>query len=159
MKAGTLADGLNPWGVATFHTLRGVNPTTPAAQAAFSKWLDQTTDRQTARSDRTHGAEGVIPSPLWIVLFLSAAVIFGFMLLFADSGEPWFVQAAMMGGVAVVITATLLLLGFLDNPYTGGVGGLRPVAMERTLRVLAQEVKVVGTPIPIPCDANGAPRR
>ena len=159
MQKGTLGDGLNPWSIATFHTLKGAEPKTAAAQAAYSKWLDQSTDRQSARADRVHGAEGVIPAPLWIVLFLSAAVIFGFMLLFADSAEAWFVQAAMMGGVAVVITATLLLLGFLDNPYGGGSGRLRPVAMERTLRQLSDEAKAVGTPIPVPCDAKGLPLR
>ena len=35
------------------------------------KWLDQRSDREEARADRTHGAEGVIPLPLWIVLFLA----------------------------------------------------------------------------------------
>ena len=34
-------------------------------QAAYSKWLDQTSDREAARSDRIHGAVGVIPTPLW----------------------------------------------------------------------------------------------
>ena len=159
MQSGTLGDALNPWSITTFHTLRTIEPKSASEQAAYAKWLDQSTDRQNGGADRVHGAEGVIPSPLWIVLFLSAAVIFGFMLLFADSAERWFVQAAMMGGVAVVITATLLLLSFLDNPYTGGSGGLRPVAMERTLRVLAQEAAAVGTPIPVPCDENGVPRR
>ena len=46
------------------------------------------------------------PMPLWIVLFLSAAIIFVFMLFFADSAEHAVVQATMMGGVAVVITST-----------------------------------------------------
>jgi len=96
--------------------------------------------------------------PLWIVLFLSALVIFGFMLLFADSGERAFVQATMMGGVAVVITSTLLLLWFLNNPYHGGVGGLRPVAMERAIRILDQEAAVLREKLPLPCDAQGMPR-
>jgi hypothetical protein len=39
------------------------------------------------------------------------------MLFFADSAERAIVQATMMGSVAVVITSTLLLLWFLDNPY------------------------------------------
>jgi hypothetical protein len=43
----------------------------------------------------------------------------------------------MMGSVAVVITSTLLLLWFLDNPYHLGVSGLRPTAMQRTLGLLS----------------------
>ena len=59
----------------------------------------------------------MIPTPLWLVLFLSAGIIFVFMLFFADSGERAIVQATMMGSVAVVISSTLLLLWFLDNSY------------------------------------------
>jgi hypothetical protein len=55
-----------------------------------------------------------------------------------------------MGGVAIVISATLLLLWFLDNPYHSGIGGLRPVAMERAIRILDQEAAVVGGNFTIP---------
>jgi hypothetical protein len=159
MQRGTLGAAVNPWGVVTFRTLRTVEPRTASEQAAYSKWLDQRSDRESARSDRVHGAEGVIPPPLWIVLFLSAAVIFVFMLFFADSAERAFVQATMMGGVAIVISSTLLLLWFLDNPYHAGVGGLRPVAMERGIRILHQEAAAVGGKLTIPCDERGTPRR
>ena len=74
------------------------------------KYLDQRSDREDARSDRTHGGEGVIPAPLWIVLLLTAAILFVFMLFFAESGERAFVQATMMGGVAVLVSSLLLLL-------------------------------------------------
>ncbi len=158
MQAGTLGDTVNPWGVATFRTLKTVEPRTAAEQAAYAKWLDQRSDRENARADRTHGAEGVIPTPLWIVLMLSAVVIFVFMLFFADSAERAVVQATMMGGVAIVITSTLLLLWFLDNPYNAGVGSLRPVAMERAIRILDQEATVVGGKLTIPCDERGTPR-
>ena len=79
------------------------------------------------------------------------------MLFFADSAERAIVQATMMGGVVIVISSTLLLLWFLDNPYQAGVGGLRPVAMERGIRILDQEARVVGGKITIPCDARGNP--
>src|SRR6476646_2069747 len=157
MEAGTLGDAVNPWGVATCRTLKTVEPKSASEQAAYSKWLDQRSDRQDARSDRTHGAEGVIPVPLWIVLLLSAVTIFVFMLFFADSAEGVGVQATMMGGVAIVITSTLLLLWFLDHPYHTGVGSLRPVAMERAIRILDQEAAVVGGKLTIPCDERGIP--
>jgi hypothetical protein len=157
LESASLGERLNPWGVAMFHTFQSVEPRAPSEQAAYSKWLDQRSDREVARSDRTHGAEGVIPTPLWIVLFLSAVVIFGFVLFFADPAEAWFVQATMMGGVAVVITSTLLLLWFLDNPFHTGVGGLRPVAMERTLDILGQTEGIVGR-FEVPCDAQGVAR-
>jgi len=158
MEAGTIGDKANPWGVATFRTLKTVQPRSATEQAAFAKWLDQRSDREQARADRIHGGEGVIPVPLWIVLLLSAAIIFLFMMFFADSAERAVVQATMIGGVAVVISSTLLLLWFLDNPYHSGVGGLRPVAMERGIRILDQEAAVVGGKLTIPCDERGTPR-
>ena len=137
------ATALNPWGVAMFRTMRTVEPRLASEQTAYDKWFDERSDREDARADRTHGAEGVIPTPLWIVLFLSAAIIFVFMLFFADSAERAFVQATMIGGVAVVITSTLLLLWFLDNPYHRGVGGLKPWRWSgRSL--LEEEAGVVG---------------
>jgi hypothetical protein len=157
MESGTLGDTVNPWGVATFRTLKTVAPHTASEQAAYAKWLDQRSDRESARTDRNHGAEGVIPVPLWIVLLLSAAIIFLFMLFFADSAERAVVQATMMGAVAIVISSTLLLLWFLDNPYHEGIGGLRPVAMERSIRILDQEAAVIGDRFAIPCDSRGTP--
>jgi hypothetical protein len=155
MQAGTLEDTANPWTLAMFRITKTVEPRSASEQAAYGKWLDQRTDREDARADRTHGAEGVIPLPLWIVLFLSALTIFVFMLFFADSAERAVVQATMMGGVAIVISSTLLLLWFLDHPYHTGPGGLRPVAMERTIDILDQEATVLKEKLTITCDERG----
>jgi hypothetical protein len=155
MESGALTDAYNPWGVAMFRTLKTVEPRSASEQAAYGKWLDQRTDRESARADRTHGAEGVIPTPLWIVLFLTALIIGIFMLFFADSAERAIVQATMMGSVAVVITSTLLLLWFLDNPYHGGAGGLRPFAMERTVARLTHDPGIASERLRIPCDTQG----
>ena len=155
MQAGTAKDLINPWSVTMFRTLQTIEPEKASEQAAYGKWLDQQSDRQIARTDRTHGAEGVIPSPLWIVLFISAGIIFVFMLFFADSSERARVQATMMGGVAVVITSMMLLLWFLDNPYHTGVGGLPPTAMERTLVLLDEQARIVGLELTGSCDERG----
>jgi hypothetical protein len=155
MEANKLGDTMNPWAVTLFRTLKTVQPQSNSEQAAYSKWLDQTSDREAARSDRIHGAVGVIPTPLWIVLFFISGVIFLYMLFFADSGEGPFTQAMLMGSVTSVIVLMLLLLNFLDTPFHQGVGELKPVAIQRTLRIMDQELKIVG-PVPIPCDARGS---
>jgi len=103
MQAGTQGDTVNPWGAALFTTLQGVEPRTPSEQAAYPKWLDLRLDRETARNTRIHGADGVIPTPLWIVLYVIAALILGFMMFFADSGERAIVQASEVGTVVVVL--------------------------------------------------------
>jgi hypothetical protein len=148
----------NPWGIALFRTLQRINPTTPAEQAAYSKWLDQTSDREQARQDRIHGAEGVIPSPVWIVLFFGAAAIFVFVMFFADSGEPAVVQALQIGTVVAVVSATLAVIGFLNHPFQSGLGGLRPVAMERSLEIMGRGRAIVGQSAALPCDERGTAR-
>jgi hypothetical protein len=156
MENGTQRDTVNPWGVALFQTLQLVKPETAAEQSAFDKWLEQTSAREEARLDRIHGAEGVIPVPLWIVLFFISAVIFVYMLFFADSGERAITQGLLMGAVTSVIVVMLLLLGSLDNPFHKGVGGLRPVAMERTLRIVDAALRSTGINVVLPCDTKGS---
>jgi hypothetical protein len=99
----------------------------------------------------------VIPTPLWVVLLFISVVIFVFMLFFADRGEPAITQAILMGSVAAVITAMLLLISFLDSPFHEGVGGVRPVAMERTLRIVDEALQAVDATVVVPCDAQGRP--
>jgi Protein of unknown function (DUF4239) len=156
-ESGSLGDQINPWGVELFRTLKAVQPKTASEEAAYGKWLDETSDREAARIDRIHGAAGVIPSPLWLVLLLISAVIFVFMLFFADSGEGAVTQAVLMGSVAAVVSAMLLLIGFLDSPFREGVGGVRPVAMERSLRIIDEALKAAGATVVPPCDALGNP--
>lgn len=155
MEAGTQGDAINPWGVELFRTLEGVEPSSASEQSAYDRWLDQTSAREEGRLDRIHGAVGVIPTPLWIVLFFISIVIFVYMLFFADSGERALTQALLMGSVTAVIVLMLLLLGFLDSPFQSGVGGLQPVAMERTLDIVDQALDAVGSDVSIPCDAGG----
>src|SRR3954453_22351632 len=103
MEDGKGGDTINPWSIALFRSLQRVNPKSASEQAAYSKWLDQTSDRQAGRRDRLHGAEGIIPASIWLVLFLIAGVVFTFMLFFADSGEGVPSQAMLMGSARTVI--------------------------------------------------------
>ena len=149
---------LNPWAVALFKTIRATDPKSVPEQTAFSKWLDQTSDREQARNDRTHGAAGVIPLSLWIVMLFAAGVIFVFILFFADPAEGAVTQGVLMGSVASVMTAMLLLLGFLDNPYREGPGSLQPVSMERTLDVFREAKAALGENETEPCTTEGQER-
>ncbi len=157
MEAGSQGDAINPWGVALFQTVKGVEPESASEQSAYDKWLDQTSAREEARRDRVHGAVGVLPAPLWIVLFCISAVIFVYMLFFADRGERAVTQGLLMGAVTSVVVMMMLLLSSLDNPFHSGVGGLRPVAMERTLRITDEALRSIRADVRIPCDERGDP--
>jgi hypothetical protein len=158
MEDGTAGDAINPWGFALFRSLKTVSLDSPSEEAAYGKWLDQTSDREEARRDRVHGAAGIIPTSLWLVLFLVAGVVFAYMLFFADSGERAVSQAMLIGSATTVVVATLLAIYTLDNPYRPGVGSIRPVAMERSLRILEEARGILGDNAQVPCDDRGAAR-
>ena len=80
------------------------------------------------------------------------------MLFFADSGERAIVQAVLMGSVVSVILSMLVLLQFLNNPFNRDFGGLQPVAMERALAIIDQELAVSGRAVDPPCDEQGNAR-
>nr|WP_300053524.1 hypothetical protein [uncultured Nocardioides sp.] len=157
LESGTLGDRINPWGVAMFRTISDVTPQEATEQSAYDRWMDQTIQREQARITRVHGAEGIIPSPLWLALFLITFVIFGYLLFFADPTEGPFTQAMLMGSTTAVIAMLLLLLAFFDHPHGGGVGRLQPTAMERTIRLIDTELEIIDLKISLPCDGDGNP--
>jgi hypothetical protein len=157
MESGTEGNAINPWGAAMFLTLRPVEPDVPSEEAAYGKWLDQTSDREAGRMQRIHAAEGVIPGPLWMVLIVVALLIFVYMLFFADSGERAVVQGLMMGTVVTVMVLLLLIIGFLNNPFRPGFGSLQPRSMERTLEILEEERTIINDDSSLPCDEDGEP--
>lgn len=157
LNDGRLGDQLNPWGAEMFRTISTVDPQSTTEQSAYDRWMDQTSQREQARIDRVHGAEGLIPAPLWAVLFVICAVIFVYLLFFADPSEGAVTQSVLMGSVVLVITLLMLLLRFFDHPHGDGVGRLQPQAMERTLTLIAAQIEVAGLDVTPPCDADGRP--
>ena len=158
LAAGTLGDRINPWGAEMFLTISTVDPQTDAEQSAYDRWMDQTSDREQARIARVHGAEGIIPLPLWLALFVISAVVFAYLLFFADPAEGPVTQGMLMGSVTIVIALLLQLLVFFDHPHGDGVGRLHPTAMERTLRLIDIQAEAVGLEVTAPCDAHGNAR-
>ena len=158
METGSESGAINPWSLALFRTMETVQPESAAEQSAYDKWFELTSTREQARRDRVHAAEGVIPTPLWRVLFFIAGIVVLYMLFFADSGERAVVQGLLMGSVVAVMVATLLLIRTLDAPYRPSLGQLRPVAMEQTLGLIDQARDALGQDDPLPCDPEGRPR-
>ena len=94
------------------------------------------------------------------VLTLLTLVIVGTLIanyFWYDSRESARVQGVLVGSVVAAIAAMFLLLSALDHPFRGGVGGLEPVAMERTLETIDQALPAIGVEPTIPCDAEGVP--
>lgn len=157
MEAGRGLEAINPWGLSMLRTLQTVEPATAAEQSAYDSWLAQTSTRQEARRDRLHAAEGVVPQPMWIVLLLSALLVLVYLLFFADSGERAVVQGLLAGSVTAVVVSSLLVLSSLNRPYDVDVGGIRPVAMQRSLEIIGSARVALDLAEPLPCDAVGQP--
>jgi hypothetical protein len=155
LAAGTLGDRINPWGAEMYLTISTVDPKTATEQSAYDRWMDQTANREQARIARVHGAEGIIPLPLWLALFVISGVVFAYLLFFADPAEGRVTQGMLMGSVTVVIALLLQLLVFFDHPHGDGIGRLQPTAMERTLRLIDIQAETVGLTVSPPCDEHG----
>jgi hypothetical protein len=146
----------NPWAVPLFGTIKSLGADTPN-QAAYAEWLTQTSMREQARQDRVHGASGVIPPPLWFVFLVSGGIVLAFVFFFADRGEGALVQAIQVGAVAAMLTASVLVISFLDHPYHPGAGSIRPVAMQQTLDRMQTAATAIHLDIPNLCDDSGSP--
>jgi hypothetical protein len=92
--------------------------------AAYGKWLDQTSDRETVRRDRIHGASGIIPTPLWIVLFLTAGIGSPTCCSSPTAVSSSARRLMLMGSATTVVVVTLSAINALDHPYLSGVGSV-----------------------------------
>ena len=80
-----------------------------------------------------------------------------FAFLFADPAEGVLPQSVIAATLVAMLVTSLLVIRFLDHPYSKGAGGLKPTDMTRVLGQINQAGRVLGVHMPIPCDAAGHP--
>ena len=78
--------------------------------------LDQLTR---ARRERLVMAEGTVPSAIWFVLFLGAALTISFTFFFG--AQSVIAQSSMTGVLAAIIFSLILVIIAIDRPYTGAI--------------------------------------
>jgi hypothetical protein len=119
-------------------------------EAAYAQWFDEIAQRRDGRRERLAEATPILPMPLWFALAIGAAATLTYMVAQADRKEKPVIQALPIGFVAALVTAGMLVVVFLDNPYTGGDGSIEPTEMTRTVARIDQGVSP-------PCDERGNP--
>jgi hypothetical protein len=154
MKDGELSARVDTWVVQIEHSVDAVAVDEPMQVTAFDKFFDETIAREGGRRARLQEAEGVVPAPMWIVLMLGAAGLIAYTLMLADSGERRFVQCSMVTAVALFAITPLLLINFLDHPFSGSAGSIHPSAMQFTLTSMERQRTATTQP---PCDTIGQP--
>ena len=158
MEAGSETGAVNPWGLALFRTMQAVQPATASEQSAYDKWFDLTSTREEARRDRVHASEGVIPTPLWRVLFFIAAHHRGLhAVLRRQRGAGGHPGPADGLGRRRHGRDPAADRDPGQRPTGQASGQLRPVAMEQTLGLIDQARDALGQDDPPPCDAEGQP--
>jgi hypothetical protein len=115
---------------------------------AYAQWFDEQAQRRDGRRERLAEATPLVPLPLWLVLGIAAGVTLAYMCAQADRREGRVVQAMPIGFVSAVVTAGMLVVFFLDHPYTNESGGIAPTEMQRTLTLIDDGDAV-------PCDERG----
>jgi hypothetical protein len=124
---------------------------------AFRQLLVEQDSRIEGRRIRLAEAVRVTPPPLWFVLILGAALTVAWILLGANRRGSFLVQASAVASVAAMATATLLLVWFLDHPFEGQAGSIRPIEMETVLEVMDEESHAEGIEVTPPCTESGDP--
>lgn len=116
------------------HTVQRVSaPTVQVRDATMGALIDQNEALSEARADRLDQAQR-LPMLFWVMLVTGAAIFLALSAILL-AGERAYLQLLIVGGTALLIGFTLILIGALDRPFSSDppLPVIQPVAMERAL--------------------------
>jgi hypothetical protein len=154
MAAGRESELVEEWLARIEATVDQMEVDSPRTEVAFGHWLEQMADRRDGRRARLLQAEPVVPDAVWLVLVIGALLTIGYLTVFADPRDRWWVQAVMIGSVTMLVTAGMLLIVFLDRPYQPDGAFVAPVEMQTTIDFMERDAAGDPTFRP-PCDEQG----
>jgi hypothetical protein len=155
MRKGKRSSMVDAWVSSIERAVDAVQIEDSKQETAFAKFFDETINREDGRRGRLAEADGVVPAPMWLILFLGSGCLVGLVLLFADRAENGLVQSAQAGAVTAIVVTSLLLVNFLDHPFRNGVASIKPTSMTLAVQMMEHELPNARS---LPCDARGAPR-
>jgi hypothetical protein len=109
------------------------------AGGAEQSWFTGADNVQRGRRGRLAEASHFVPTPIWILLIAAGLVLIAYVFLFADRREARLGQWMMITAVTSAVTASLLMVAYLNQPYGHHEGALEPTAMHDVLQTMARE--------------------
>jgi hypothetical protein len=113
-----------------YSTAMALNRSPTRTSADMSEVFRQIDNVTVARRVRLHLGIGLVPSVIWMVLFLGATLTVGFTLFFGS--DNLLAQISMTGVLSVLVTTGLVVIISIDHPFTGPVY-IHPDALESVL--------------------------
>jgi hypothetical protein len=149
---------VNDWGTRVRETALRLKPHSTVEVESFRQLLTEQDARIEGRRERLAEAVRIVPFPLWIVLLIGAMLTIGWVILSAGRKGSFLVQTAVVGSVATMVTAALLLVDFLDHPFAEEAGSITPIEMEHVLETIEHEEVDQGVEVNPPCTEEGDPQ-
>jgi hypothetical protein len=150
MKDGRSSDLVQSWIDRLSREFAIAEPHGAREETAYAQWFDEQAQRRDGRRERLAEATPFVPLPLWFVLGIGASLTLAYMVAQADRREGLIIQAIPIGFVSALATAGLLVVFFLDHPYSNESGSIAPTEMRRTLMLIDHDGAY-------PCDERGVP--
>jgi hypothetical protein len=147
---------VNDWGTRFREATLQVEPRSLVQRESYRQLLVEQDRRIEGRRSRLAEAIREVPPPMWFVLVLGATLTIAWVILSSGRQGSFRVQSAVVASVAMMVTAALLLVWFLDHPFADEAGSITPIEMEHTLETIAEEEDQAVEVSP-PCDEAGNP--
>lgn len=156
MAVGEESARVEDWLAQIETTVDDIAVDSPRTEVALGHWLDQAAERREGRRARLLQAEPLVPDAVWVLLLTGALLTIGYMTVFANPRDQWWVQALMIGSVNLIVVAGLLVVVILDRPFQRDGAYVAPSEMQTTIRLIEREFGGDPTFQP-PCDDQGRP--
>jgi hypothetical protein len=110
------------------------------AGSAVSIWETGNTNLVTARQERFAVADWSVPPLVYLMIILGSLITIGSLFIYADRTKPGWGHAVMIVGPVFVFVAGLMVIIFLDNPFTDTPGGVQPGAIRMTIEYIERDL-------------------
>ena len=150
MRYGRSSERVESWIDKLHRDFANTDPQGVRQETAYAQWFDEEAQRREGRRERLAEANPFVPLPLWFVLGIGASLTIAYMCAQADRREGVLIQSIPIGFVTALLTTGMLVVIFLDHPYAGASGSIKPTEMRRTLTFIDHGSAA-------PCDERGIP--